>query len=488
MRKEDYSRLLDRYLSARAANKEPYFDADEIEDMLNGFESSGKLEYYDEVLTLGLRLHPESNNLKVKKCQQYIIEEDFKSALSLIERMGEDVHEDIPFFLIDCYCGLKEYGKIKAYTEKMIRKNFDQLETLFEYTAPLLNDMEMLTEAREYIDWGLKLYPDSLILKEELCYILETEGEVQRAIEVYNEIIDNNPYDFENWLNIGRLYVMNSDFGKAIEAFDFALTCDESNKELKFLKAYCLFMNESYEKAIEAYKEIAADSEKGMTNRIKLLIAESYIKLENFQSAYELYHEIVQSNEANKDISIQMNYVQCCLETEHTEDALTFLNKQLEENPDNVRLLGLLSLAYTESGDDEKARETANHLSQIMDWKKEDERLTGNDLETLFQTGRQFHLRGDLDNALKYYQQIIEIDPEMPYIHLHLAALYMAKGDLEMFEKHAKLTTSIEIEEFANNPEFDFSDDDTMDELPENDSFLIEKLVKDFLNNKGNNN
>ena len=51
MKKDDISRLLQRYLSAREMGKEPYFDADEIDELLGSFEESDNYEYFDEVLT-----------------------------------------------------------------------------------------------------------------------------------------------------------------------------------------------------------------------------------------------------------------------------------------------------------------------------------------------------------------------------------------------------------------------------------------------------
>ena len=56
--KDDISRLLQRYLSAREMGKEPYFDADEVDELLGSFEESDNYDYFDEVLALGLKLHP----------------------------------------------------------------------------------------------------------------------------------------------------------------------------------------------------------------------------------------------------------------------------------------------------------------------------------------------------------------------------------------------------------------------------------------------
>jgi len=486
MRKDDFSRLLNRFLSAREENKEPYFDADEVDDLLSGFEDANDYTYFEEVLALGLRLHPGNNNLKIKKSQLYISNEEYEKALTILEDITDTDHEDLPYLKMDCYCGLKQYGKVIEYTEELISNKYSYLENIFEYTAPLLNDMDMIKEARDYVDRGLKLFPKNLILMDELCYILETEGDMDKAIQVCNEIIDNNPYSYDNWFTLGRLYSMSGDFGKAVEAFDFALTCNDSDTELKILKAYCLYMNESYEKAIEVYQEIAI-AEKEMSPRIKQLIAESYIKLEEFEKAYSLFSEIIQDEKVQNDPTVQINYIHSCLETEHLDEAYNLLIQIVERYPDNIRILSLLALTYLEMGNEDMAKETANRLMTVIDKRKEDKNYTEEELERLFQTGQQLHIKGDIDNALKYYKKILEISPEMPYMHMHIAMAYLTKGEMELFDKHYKQTSPIEIQEYLQNMGIDMND--LKLERPTNKkSILTEELVKQFLNNKDNKN
>lgn len=486
MRKDDFSRLLNRFLSAREEAKEPYFDADEIEDLLCGFEDANDYTYFEEVLAVGLRLHPKSVNLKVRKCQQYITNEEYAKALPILEEISETDHEEVAYQRMNCYCGLKQYGKVLEYTEELIADKYSYLEYLFEFTAPLLNDMDMIKEAHDYVDRGLKLYPNNLILKDELCYILETEGDMEKAIRVCNEIIDNNPYSYDNWFTLGRLYSISGDFTKAVEAFDFALTCNDSEPELKLLKAYCLYMNESYQKAIEVYQEIAHTAG-GATPHIKQLMAESYMKLEDFEQAYTLFNEIIESEKVQNDPTVQINYVHACLETEHQEEAYHLLVKIAERFPDNIRILSLLALTHLEMGNEEKAKETANHLMDVIDKRKEDTNYTEEELERLLQTGQQLHLKGDIDNALKYYKKILEINPDMPYMHMHIAMAYLTKGEMELFDKHYKQTSPIEIQEYLQNMGIETNELNIEQPLITK-SILTEELVKQFLNNKDNKN
>ena len=294
MKKKDISRLLQRYLTGHQEGKDAYFDADEIDELLDSFEESDDYTYYDEVLALGLRLHPGNPDLQIRQCKSYVYNEDYDSALALIESIAETDNQDLDMLRLECYVMQDSYDKVIGHVEKLIANKCEYLETLFEYIAPILGDVEMTKEAHDFINRGLMLFPDNLILKDELCYNLEIEGDIKRAIEVCNELIDKNPYSNDYWFTLGRLYSISGDYEKAIEAFDFALTCDDSNEELKILKAYCLYMNENYEKAIEVYNDIATTDD--IHIRITPLLAECYIKLENYEKAYVLLKELLRQN------------------------------------------------------------------------------------------------------------------------------------------------------------------------------------------------
>lgn len=258
---------------------------------MDSFEESDDYKYFDEILALGLKLHPGNIDLQIRQCRFYVYNEDYDSALALIDTIAETDSQDLDLLRLECFCMLDQYDKIVEYTEDIVARDCDYLELAFEYIAPLLSDMEMNKEARDYIKRGIALFPDNLNLKDELCYSLEMEGDIDGAITICNELIDKDPYSHDYWFSLGRLYSIKAEFDKAIEAFDFALTCDDSDPELKILKAYCLYMNENYEKALEVYKEIETDSD--MTERIKPLMAECYIKLEDYEGAYSMLRDII---------------------------------------------------------------------------------------------------------------------------------------------------------------------------------------------------
>lgn len=482
MKKDDVSRLLQRYLSASREGIDPYFDASEIEDLLDSFEESDNYTYYDEVLALGLKLHPGSVELKIRQCRQFVYNEDFDSALALIESIAETDNQDLDMLRVECYASRNEYTKVIDYIETLQAHKCEYLEEVFEYIAPLLNDLEMQHEARDFIDRGLLLFPDNLVLKDELCFNLETEGDIARAIEICNELIDKDPYSPDYWFTLGRLYSMMAEYDKAIEAFDFALTCDDSDVELKMLKAYCLYMNESYEKAIDVYNEIAGDDL--VKDRIKPFMAECYIKLDNFEKGYELLADMLTETHPEYEPSAYINLIRCCLETNHAEEVEPILRKATKLFPDNIRLLSLMALSQMDNGDEEQAMQTTDRIFDILDRQEESSET---DDESLFRAGQYLYTKGDIDKALKFYNKVLEINPDRPFMHIHLAMAYLAKGDLKKFGEHFRQTSAEEMLEYLKASGIDA--EQLAEKLPAAQKFIPpEELVKEFLKNKDNSN
>ncbi len=340
MKKDDISSLLQRYLSARASEKEPYFDADEIDELLNSFEESDDYTYYEEVLNLGLRLHPGNRELQIKQCRQLIFNEHYNEALELLDSLGETDNPDAEMLRIECYCSLEQYfEKTVPYIEARIAEKFEYVENIFEYLATLLNDLDDLPAADHLINWGLKLYPNNQILQDEYCFTLESEGKIPEAIEICNKLIDKNPFSYDYWFMLGRLYSLSGEYEKAIDAFDFALTCDDSSGELKLLRAYCLYMNGNYRKALESYMELA--SEEVMWKQIRSVVAECHLYLEEYEEAYTILHPILleKDPEAMQDHSFFSSYVKCCLQTGRRQEAFDMLELALKRFPDNMDML-----------------------------------------------------------------------------------------------------------------------------------------------------
>lgn len=485
MNKDEIKRLLQRYITARKAEKDPYFDADEIDELLNSFEENEDFIYYEEILSLGLKLHPYSSELQIKKCKQFVYTGEYEQALILLNNISNADNQDVSLITMECYCSLDMYDKAVEHLESLIFEQCDYLAVVFEYIAPLLNDLDMNKEARDFIDRGLILFPDNQILKDELCYLLEMEGNIPEAIQVCNELIDKNPYSHEHWFTLGRLYSITAEYEKAVEAFDFALTCDSSNDELKILKAYCLYMNESYQKAIEVYNEFA--SEKEAWERIQPLVAECYMKLEEYEKAYQILEEyIYNKNIKTHDPTIYINFLSCCIETDRENEASNVLSKAMDLFPDNIRILSILALTYLEKGEEEKAKDVVSQLFDALDSSTD---YSEEDALSIFNTGLLLLEISEPEKALSHFLKARALDPNLPQLNTYLAISYLAQNDKKTFEIYYNQLSQEESDSFIEKASKIIGDSIEVNSLPQDTTLSLPKeLSNDFFRNKENNN
>jgi tetratricopeptide (TPR) repeat protein len=408
MKQEDeVSKLMQRYFAACKNGTEPYFDVDEVDAILEVLEEQEDFTHYAAILALGLRQHPGNTELKVHQCKFLMYKEKYKQALALAESIAEVNNQDVDIIRLECYCTLEQYPKAVEYLEKLAKENCDYLEDLFDFLAPTLIDLEMTDEASDLIKRGLQLFPDNLLLKDEQCYLYELEGNFEEGIRVCNELIDKEPYSYDYWFMLGRLYSLANDFDNAIDAFDFALACDDSDNEPKILKAYCLFMNENYEKALEVYSEI--ENEDSPTDYLKSLVAECHIKLENYEQAYRILKELIAQPAEVSDASVYISFIRCCIETERESEASEMLVKAADLFPNNIRILSLLALNYLENGNGEQALQIGakilRNLSSAQDNRE--------DYEKLFEDGESLFPKGVLNQIARYYQELLRM-PQLP--------------------------------------------------------------------------
>lgn len=467
MRKDEISRLLERYMSMQEEGKEAYFDADEIEDLLDSFEESEDYTLYEEVLNLGMKLHPNHSGLQIKRCKLLVYNEEYKKALKLIDSITDIQEPEIDLLRLECYYSLNKCAEAKAYIEKLIQSDCEYLEDVFEYIAPVLGELGMHEEALDFIRLALCHFPDNLVLKEELCFNLESTGQIKEAIEICNELIDNNPYSFDDWSSLGRLYSIQGDYDKAIEAFDFALTCDDTDFETKILKAYCLFMNENYQKAIEVYTELTNTPE--YKYRVMPLMAECYLRIEEYETAYRLLHETLENNKKYEEPASYINYLLCCAKTNRLEEEQKILDKALKLFPDHINLLYLKALYYTEKGLEEEAIQT---LQYILTHVNPEETYINSLADATFQLANLFLKKGEVEEALTYYLQAIKQVPAYPMAHLKIAICYLKLGNTQKFMDHITQCTDQEI--------IDFEGDYIPADSEQNKSPLID-LIKDYL-------
>lgn len=239
------------------------------------------------------------------------------------------------------------------------------------------------------------------------------EGKLDKAIEEYKKIVDENPSDWSTISLVGDLYIKvgkikegvsqfikvadyyraQGFYEKAIAAYNRVYRLDPTNKEI------AIVLSDLYEK-------------RGLTSQARALyleIAEKYMMGGKTKEALEIYKKVVELDKGNIK----------------TRALLVELYKKENMVDEAVEELNAIGESLSKAGNVKEALEYFNKANKL---KPNDQRATKNIVE-LFVKGQ------DYTRAIETIKEYLKISPNNTYFLKRLAELYCDLGDINGAEK-----------------------------------------------------
>ena len=206
-----------------------------------------------KVLERAIQEHPHHFPLLIQKVKLDLFDGFFDEAFALLSGELSDAPDgDVKPLWIDYYFSTGEDDHAKQLLDNLFKEQPDYLERTLEYIIPVFRDADDIDriDYANYMQRAAEMFPQNHILLEEWRDELKEEARMEEAVKVCNQLIDLEPYSFDYWDDLARLYTVLRRYEQAIDAFDFALTINGSEcqevTQAKILKGYCLYMNGSY--------------------------------------------------------------------------------------------------------------------------------------------------------------------------------------------------------------------------------------------------
>jgi tetratricopeptide (TPR) repeat protein len=100
---EEYfgNELVKKFEEMMENNDEFYFDTEELEDIIVYYLELGDFNYADMAVNYGLKLHPNSLDIKIKKLEILLEWEEYNTAKELINELKGSSMENTDFLV--CY-------------------------------------------------------------------------------------------------------------------------------------------------------------------------------------------------------------------------------------------------------------------------------------------------------------------------------------------------------------------------------------------------
>lgn len=254
-----------------------WMDAPDILDVLDYYEQKGLYFESEQCMRLALRLHPDNDEVIVRKAYRLKNEGRWDEAQEWVRRAPTQEGIEVLFFRAEYALSQLKFEEaeqlfLKGIAHEMGQK-FAAPDDLTDKDATSDNradkDMEnsylYLEMSELFMDYGGPLlaqkylakigsdradYPRAQTLWAECEF---QEGNAEKAIQRLNTLLDEDPYYIEAWILVADISNEMKNFEKCSEASQFALAIDPNNEKALRFKAVAALSMERFEEVLEIY-------------------------------------------------------------------------------------------------------------------------------------------------------------------------------------------------------------------------------------------
>ena len=333
----DIEELLKRYEDSIVENKTIYLDVEEVSSIGSEYCNNEQFEEALDVILYGLKLHPNSEKLCIEATYIYIALKRINEAESIFEKLS---NEDDENYIILKAKLLYEKEGLNA-TNAYLSTHYKKAEISKEFIYFTTDFYDSLKEDKHYEKWlkkGIDLFNDDNEFVEDLANHYFNRKAYKEAIEPYNTLLDIDPYNTEYWSNLAFCYYMTDDFEKALDACDYAITIDENYHDAYYYRAISFLKLGNIKEAVANYKHTNADT----LSKIDFFIGakNDLLKEDRVSESYDLLKEIEQlllKNESDQNVLAQVysDLALVLLSKESTNEALDYNHKALKISPNS---------------------------------------------------------------------------------------------------------------------------------------------------------
>lgn len=414
-------------------NDEFYFDTEELEDIIVYYLELGDFNYADMAVNYGLKLHPNSLDIKIKKLEILLEWEEYNTAKDLINELKGSSMENTDFLV--CYA--KYYSNLGNPRKSIeICKKALTLEEEENFLHNFIAD--------EYVNLGdpfnaLKHYRKALKEDPSDEYALENSmvcfsdlNKSEEAIAFLNEYLDDFPYSEIAWFEYGQFYFNRKNYEESIRGYDYLIAINSNSVGVYANKAACYEALGQYQKAIETYEEML---------ELEYTKAFTFYKIGLCNKA--LKQPIVALNAFQKSLREDPQFYLAMMEQSYLyeemggmTEALHFAKEATQLNEDNLDYQKRLAFLFIDSGKFEESLSCLKKLvsaepSRFYNWYAYSEvlMLVGEYEEavTVLNAAVKSHHRAELfyqlsncffnlkqqDKGLESLQKALELDPSL---------------------------------------------------------------------------
>lgn len=256
-----------------------------------------------EVVDYAIGQHGFSAGLHIRKAELFLALRNSEQALTFLD-MAEAYapsEPEIQLLRAKILCSQGEYGEALQLIEKTkINATEFELSDIYLSEAQVYETIKNYNKMFDCLKKSLAFDSDNEEALEKVWVCTELTKKYNESIRFHQKLIDQSPYSFLAWYNLGHAYSCRGKYEEAIEAYEYSYIINEKF-ELGYRECADLcFQTCRYEKAMGIYFD--ALEYFGPDSDLLSNLGECYLKMGDYLKAKEYFSKASKLDPYNDEV------------------------------------------------------------------------------------------------------------------------------------------------------------------------------------------
>jgi tetratricopeptide (TPR) repeat protein len=247
----EFRELLKKYEHAKTMGMHIYFGIDELADLLSYYLYADNSNEAEIILSAAKQLHPSAPEILKMEIRLLLGKGEAKEALGLFSKV-QFIDTEAKLLQAEIFLALKDFKRARDMALDVIQGKETEQEQLYEALEIML-DCGFALEALFLCEKGLSISPGNRSLLEVKAECFIELQKTNEAIDIYNALLDEDPYSTFYWEQLGHIYFMIKRYGKALECFEYELTIESDIEYAVMMQGFCYYKLHDYKKSIDIF-------------------------------------------------------------------------------------------------------------------------------------------------------------------------------------------------------------------------------------------
>ena len=420
----EFRELLKRYEHAKAMNMHSYYAIDELVDLLSYYLYVEKHDEAEQILKIAGQIHPAAPENTKMEIKLMLSKGEAQRALELFAGIQYIDDNETKILHAEILLALKDFKNAREIAIDIIRNATPEQENLYEALEILL-DCGFALDALYICEKALKLAPANRSLLEVKAECFIEMQRINEAIDLYNNLLDADPYSTFYWEQLGHIYYMVKRYGKALECFEYESTINDEIEYARMMQAYCYYHVGDYARTKEMFGWFKERYPQSVIPRF--YIALSQYHEDDPQSAVESFKEIIDiAPEGTIEMMLaRVNKAMILDSIGEGTRAEEAISMAIMMHPDNMKQLILRGTHLYELRDKENLIFSDMNALEQKEWTQEEE---------LYELGVHLFEHGHPNLALRIFRYMRPFSHDTSDVDAYIANILWRNGEREKVE------------------------------------------------------